>query len=844
MAAFCLEPGRGPYVWWQAGAWAGKSALLSTFVLCPPPEVAARVRMVSFFITARLAAQDTREAFSQVLIEQLADLTGQELPAVLPEVTREAYLLDLLAQAANTCRESGGRLVLVVDGLDEDRGETTGPNAHSIAALLPADPPAGMRVIVAGRPNPPIPDDVPGWHPLRNPGIIHPLEDSPYAQDVERLGRQELQRLLRGTEVEQDLLGLLAAARGGLSGDDLEELTGAPLWEIEEIVHTVAGRTFVRRASQWAPGTGPEVYLLGHEELHAAATRYLGRRLGGYHDRLHGWADSYRIRGWPGGTPEYLLSGYYRLLITLGDLPRMIACANDADRHDRMLDVTGGDTAALAEIRIALDLIAVQDVPDLADALCLACHRDLLTDRNTNIPSGLPAVWVSLGQTIRAEALAASITERYLQAAAMAQVAEALAGAGQHEQAVRVAGQAEAVARSVTDLYQQANALAQVARALAGAGRYQDAEAIAQSITRPGLKASALAQVAALAGAGQHQHADQAEEAAGQLEAVARSMLAALAGAGQHQRAGHAEEIAAQLEAAAQSITSPYWQANALIQAAGVLARMGQPQDAEAVARSITDPDQQANALILVAEVLAGAGQHEQAARVAGQAQEIAWSITSPCLQADALVRVAVALARSGQPQDAEAVARSMTDPDQQADALTRVAKALAGTGQHEQAARVAGQAEAVARSITSPGMQADALARVAEALARAGRGQDAEEVARSITSPGMQADALARVAEVLAGAGQHEQAARVAVQAEAAARSITSPDQQANALAQVAEALARVGDSRSACRLAAASCTAGRWTTAATPILLLAPSAFAALASVLDGRKRLQLSQ
>ena len=292
LAAFCLEPDRGPYVWWQAGAWAGKSALLSTFVLRPPPEVSERVRIVSFFITARLAAQDTREAFTQVLLEQLAELTGQELPAVLPEATREAYLLDLLAQAAAACQRAGGRLVLVVDGLDEDRGVTTGPDAHSIAALLPADPPGGMRVIVAGRPNPPIPDDVPDWHPLRDPGIIRPLQDSPYARDVERLGRQELQRLLHGTPAEQDLLGLLTAARGGLSGTDLEELTGAPLWEVEEILHTVAGRTFTRRASQWAPGTGPEVYLLGHEELQTAASRYLGHRLDGYHDRLHGWADA------------------------------------------------------------------------------------------------------------------------------------------------------------------------------------------------------------------------------------------------------------------------------------------------------------------------------------------------------------------------------------------------------------------------------------------------------------------------------------------------------------------------------------------------------------------------
>jgi hypothetical protein len=182
LARFCLAPDGPSYAWWRAGPWAGKSALLSSFVLRPPPEVVAgRVRLVSFFITARLAAQDTREAFTQVLAEQLADLLGQSLPAVLPEATREAYLLGLLSQAASTCQEAGGRLVLVVDGLDEDRGVTTGPGAHSIAGLMPASPPSGMRVIVAGRPNPPVPDDVPDWHPLRGPAIIRSLSDSPHA---------------------------------------------------------------------------------------------------------------------------------------------------------------------------------------------------------------------------------------------------------------------------------------------------------------------------------------------------------------------------------------------------------------------------------------------------------------------------------------------------------------------------------------------------------------------------------------------------------------------------------------------------------------------------------------
>jgi hypothetical protein len=116
--------------------------------------VAERVRFAAFFITARLASQDTRQAFTDAMLDQLAALAGEELPTVLPGIPQEWCMLGLMERAARSCQKAGGRLVLVVDGLDEDRGTITGPDAHSIAGLLPADPPAGMRVIVTGRPNP------------------------------------------------------------------------------------------------------------------------------------------------------------------------------------------------------------------------------------------------------------------------------------------------------------------------------------------------------------------------------------------------------------------------------------------------------------------------------------------------------------------------------------------------------------------------------------------------------------------------------------------------------------------------------------------------------------------
>ena len=457
LTAFATEPQQGcPYVWWRAAAWSGKSALMSWFVLHPPPGV----QVVSFFVTARHAGQSDRTAFIDVLLEQLAELLDEPVPAFLTEATRDGHLLDMLTRAAHTCYERGQRLVLVVDGLDEDRGVTIGPDAHSIAALLPARPPADMRVIVAGRPNPPVPSDVPDGHPLRDAGIAFTLAPSPVARVIQNDMERELKRLLHGSPAEQDLLGLVVTAGGGLSGPDLAELTGRPVREIEEHLRTVSGRTFTPQVAHWQPSITPEVYVLAHEELQNTATDYLGdTRLDGYRHRLHTWAEDYRRQGWPAGTPEYLLRGYYRLLHATGDQPRMLAYATDQVRHNRMLDITGGDAAALTEIAIAQDTVLAKPDPDLHAMARLAIHRDHLTERSSNIPTNLPAVWAMLGHPSRAEALARSIIDPYQQAQALAALAKAVTATGDLNRARGLADQAEALARSIASLNRQAWAL-------------------------------------------------------------------------------------------------------------------------------------------------------------------------------------------------------------------------------------------------------------------------------------------------------------------------------------------------------------------------------------------------
>ncbi|MFE2752604.1 hypothetical protein ACFXGA_11455, partial [Actinosynnema sp. NPDC059335] len=424
LAAFCSGDADG-YRWWRAGPWAGKSALLSWFVLHPPPGV----RIVSFFVTARWAGQNNRLAFLDNVLEQLLTILGQAQPPFLTEFTRESHLLGLLAEAAEACRERGERFVLLVDGLDEDRGVTTGSDAHSIAQLLPATLPAGMRVVVAGRPDPPIPTDVPDHHPLRDPAIVRVLAPSPKAQAVRADMERELKDLLGGSVAEQDLLGLVTAAGGGLTAADLSELTGWSTWQVADHLGAVTGRSFTRRDSHYSPGSSPESYVLGHEELEVRAREMLGgTRLAAYRERLHTWADQYAARGWPRGTPEYLLRGYHNVLASEQDTARMVACATSRERQDRLLDVSGGDSAALTEITAAQAALLAHPSPDLAALARLAFHRDRLTTRNTTIPVTLPAMWALLGHPARAETLARSIPDRARRDEALTHVATALAG--------------------------------------------------------------------------------------------------------------------------------------------------------------------------------------------------------------------------------------------------------------------------------------------------------------------------------------------------------------------------------------------------------------------------------
>lgn len=246
LAAFTTSDEEPSYLVLQAGPWSGKTALLSWFAMHPPPEV----DVVAFFVTSRLAGQNDSSAFVENVTEQLAALLGAPLP-VLSEATAVQHMLALLHDTAARARGLGRRLVLVVDGLDEDR--STG---HSIAALLPSRVPPGLRIVVAGRLSPSLPADVPPDHPLRDPAVARPLAANASARVVRAEVSRDLRNMLTNTAVDQDVLGLITAARGGLTETDLAQLTGLPRERIEAVLKD---RSFTRRS-----GSSGASYLFSH----------------------------------------------------------------------------------------------------------------------------------------------------------------------------------------------------------------------------------------------------------------------------------------------------------------------------------------------------------------------------------------------------------------------------------------------------------------------------------------------------------------------------------------------------------------------------------------------------
>ncbi|WP_159049280.1 P-loop NTPase family protein [Streptomyces canus] len=829
MAAFSTAPDgvqeaqggdAGAAYWrWLASAWSGKTALMAQFALHPPQGA----DVLAFFITARTAGRSDRTAFLAALQGQLREyLCDADV-----DCASQGQFLDALERAADRATAEGRRLVLLVDGLDEDTGVESASSGYSIAALLPRVPPPGLRIIVAGRPNPPIPSDVLENHPLHSAQVDHLLAPSPAAQALRKAAERDLHALLTGGGPGREVACLIAAANGGLSAQDLADVMGeVSAWEVEEVLGGSLGRSFQHRPAHW-PATGQQpahLFSFAHEELQQGALKRISRAaLEGYRARVHAFTDAWREAGWPSETPEYALVGYPQLLRNLADATRLTVLATDEVRHERLWETTGSDTEALAEIADAIRLHRAAADPNLRMCVRLAQRRDEIRGYVASIPDDVIETWAILGHVRRALTLAQvahgsrripDLVRRLL-----------FAGRADHNTASLVGS----VARQLLSPVQDAWELRDIADALCAAGHPQQAADLARSIARPDRRDDALAAVVgAMARSGDpEQVADLArgiadpDRQAGVLASAAR----ALARAGRQEQAvelarsiADAERrngvlgslSAAAAEAADDELANVYaptpyaFGQHARVPAEPVDgARFAKDQERAAEqARGISDPDRQAKALGAIAKELALSGNHRQATELATEAARLARGIVNHDERDGALTVAARAVARKGHHALAAELARAIGDTDRRADTLAAVAVLMARAGAGQQAAELADEAAELARGGTALGPKAALLAVVAEAMTLTGRHEQAAELAHIAANlahdakgSGQRAMALTLAARAMARTGRHRQAIDIA-------RMVTEPDLLDGAYGAVAVVIAHAGHSREAIEL------------------------------------------
>ncbi|GAA3919239.1 hypothetical protein GCM10023084_81870 [Streptomyces lacrimifluminis] len=785
LARFC--DGKAPYMRWQAEPWAGKTALMSTFVRNPPPGL----DVVSFFVTARLTAYADSTGFVTALAEQLTAVAGTSLSQPVSGQWGHHYLEPLWVAAAERAARAGRRLALVVDGLDEDRGAVAGTGLPSIASLLPRIP--DLRVIVASRPAPPLPDDVDGGHPLRA-SEIRSLAVSPHAKSKGDRARQELNELLTGGSAHQELIGVLSASGGGLTLNDLEELTGRAPFELDRAIGGVFGRTVAARRDHMADEQR-EILWFTHDTLRVEAVNRLGRlALERYRERIHAWSDGYRGNQWPVETPSYLLHDYPRMLAAERNFERLRLLATDTARHDRMLVVTGGDATALAEITAAQGLQLSAPTPDLLALARLAIHRDTLAHRNRDVPANLPAVWVILGQLNRAEALACGITDPDTRTSALIGVVEELANARHQERAATLSKTAEAAAHTIDRPGRRALVLMSVSTMMSAINDRERAEQVLDGVRSiiDGLRdprdnrralIAALAQTAASQGD------------VSRSRALARELTAATTAGGKE--------------------LPPH----AVVPLVEALTATGDLDDAERVALSITSQYDfgmsRLDGLATVAKARLLQGDRERFSALAEQI--ILCDFGRPTDEfgnsyhvGAALASLSEAAAASQCYAQAEHLVGEITDQEWRARALAGLAKTLAPSGDKNwsaAAARFLGEAEELVRTLPDWDWKLDKpLSALAEAFAAHGDYDRAERTADEISWPYSRGSAMAATARAAAARGDHGQARMIARKAEELARSAIDAYRDIAALAAFLTACKAYGNVSRTAELAAAA--------------------------------------
>ncbi|MFJ6727452.1 hypothetical protein ACIQPQ_21375 [Streptomyces sp. NPDC091281] len=408
MDAFVRNSGAGApaYLCWYADSPVGKTSLLADYVLRHRP---AAVDVLHYFVSPAHHT-DTLAAFEEEMVRRIGTFLGERLK----HAPREAADWDrLFGRAAARSRRSKRSLLLVVDAVDDDRA-WSGRAADSIAGMLPASPPRGMRVVVSLRSGLRPPDDLPPGHPLRDITCRYPLGPVAGAVHV-RQPRPE------PADVGMRVAGLLAVSGGGLRTAELAELAEVPADRLDRLIQGPAGRSLV--LDDPVAGT----YRLADRRLERVVEERLGDTGAAECRRtLRAWSGSWRDAGWPEGTPSFLLAMPRE---PFSDYTEHAAYVLDPARLHR-LSVTAGAGAVMDQLTAFEESLG--DTPAALSVLVpLASARDLVRRASREVPDGAPALMARLGDTERARGLALSAPVPTARAVHLAELAVELAHARQ-----------------------------------------------------------------------------------------------------------------------------------------------------------------------------------------------------------------------------------------------------------------------------------------------------------------------------------------------------------------------------------------------------------------------------
>jgi WD40 repeat protein len=313
--------GTDGYRWLEGGAYTGKTALLLTAVAA---GLGDDVTVVSYFLSRRDADADAA-GFLNAVVPQLEVLCNAE-----PGAEDRYRFLQLWEQAVRQAEADRRHLLLLVDGLDEDQHVRGSP---SVAQLLPTLVGGNAHVHVSLRPFTRATAGLPERHPLFT-CTRGRLASFPGAAELAADAKAEIDDLIADDDgFSADVFGLLAAAAGPLSRDDLVHLhtPADPTATPQQLRHQIK-RLLTKAARSLEPVDHAEQprYRFAHEMLlaHAQALPDPGDYRE-YRERIDTWAEHWREQGWPTpnrnedrtGTPRYLLDSYPTVLTDNLDLP-------------------------------------------------------------------------------------------------------------------------------------------------------------------------------------------------------------------------------------------------------------------------------------------------------------------------------------------------------------------------------------------------------------------------------------------------------------------------------------------------------------------------------------------